>query len=373
MSSLSSMKFQSFKLKNLGVKIYKGKSYNSSDITIADDIDSVNYITRTEQNNGIKVKVLNENFEHIECGNAITIGDTTATVFYQKDSFIVGEHIVILRADWFNELTAMFLVVQLRKESFRYPPFARAFTKDLISETEVLMPVRDGLTNIPDYQKIEELIKSYNITSDNISDEMPDYFLSEGYKKACWYLDNINQKDFEKKYSKEYLCKKILLRDRVWKEFALIDYFKPVQSKGDIKTSEIVEGNIPLVSATKENNGIVAHILFGDGIAETFTAGCLTADMFGHVYYQPDEFYAVSHGRVNILIPKIKINQHIGIFVAKILEYQFSIRNSYSRMLTSELLAKCKMLLPTKLNDANAPDWEFMENYIKSLPFSCNI
>ena len=153
--------------------------------------------------------------------------------------------------------------------------------------------------------------------------------------------------------------------------FKLIDFFIPVQSKGDIKTSEVVEGDIPLVSAVKGNNGIALYILTGDGVAEMFSAGCLTADMFGHVFYQPNNFYAVSHGRVNILIPQFEINKYIGIFISIILEYQFKIRNSYSRMLTKELLEKCIIKLP--VDNIGNPDWKFMEEYIKSQPFSCNI
>ena len=357
------------KLKNIKFKAYKGKAYNNSDLTLSDDENSINYITRTKKNNGIKSKVMNENFEYIEEGNAITIGDTTATVFYQKSDFIVGDHMVVLRADWLNEYAGIFISLQLARESFRYPTHARAFTKDLVLETEVLIPLDDN--GDVDLLKIENYIKKFNITKDNVINEIPDYFLNEGYTKACWYLDNINQIDFENKYASKFTNKIVSLDDRNWNDFKLIDFFIPVQSKGDIKTSEVVEGDIPLVSAVKGNNGIALYILTGDGVAEMFSAGCLTADMFGHVFYQPNNFYAVSHGRVNFLIPIFEINKYIGSFISIILEYQFKIRNSYSRMLTKELLEKCIIKLP--VDNIGNPDWKFMEEYIKSQPFSCNI
>ena len=119
------------------------------------------------------------------------------------------------------------------------------------------------------------------------------------------------------------------------------------------------------------NNGIANYIMCGDGVAEQFSRGCLTADMFGHVFYQANDFYAVSHGRVNILVPKIETNIYIGTFFAVILQYQFEIRNSYSRMLTQELLQKCVIRLP--INSKKEVDYEFMERYIKSRPFSCNL
>lgn len=361
--------FVSKKLKDLSVNVYKGKSYNSSALTQYDGIDSINYITRTEKNNGVKYRVLNDNLTEIEAGNAITIGDTTATVFYQKEQFVVGEHIVILRADWINEYTGEFVAIQLQKESFRYPAFARAFIKDCILETKILVPV-DENNNIS-FKLMEKYIKDLNINEQNILNEIPDYFLEEGYSKACWYLENINKKEFENKYSNPFYKQKVLLKDKLWKEFDLVDFFVPELSKGDIKINESIEGEIPLISAINGNNGICGHIAFGDGKAQLFQEGCLTADMFGHVYYQPQKFYSVSHGRVNVLIPKINLNKYQSLFIAKVLEYQFLIRNSYSRMLNKTLLKKCKILLPIK--DDGTPDWNTMENFIKSLPFSCNI
>ncbi|MBQ7641852.1 MAG: hypothetical protein IJS83_05230 [Acholeplasmatales bacterium] len=35
--------------------------------------------------------------------------------------------------------------------------------------------------------------------------------------------------------------------------------------------SEIIEGDIPLVSAIKTNNGIANYIMCGDGVAEQFS------------------------------------------------------------------------------------------------------
>ena len=360
---------KSITIEKLGIRVYKGKSYNSSSLTVSDDETSINYITRTEKNNGVKCRVADEDFDGVEDGNAIIIGDTTATVFYQKERFIVGEHIVILRADWFDENICQFITLQLRRESFRYPAFGRAFTKDLVLETSILMPFLEN--GDIDVGAITKYMEDFNINSSNVVSDVPDYFLNEGYTKACWYLDNINQTDFESKYAGIKNKSSITLKDRNWLDFALTDFFDVSQSKGDIKLSEIVDGDIPLVSASKVNNGIVAYILEGDGIAEQFKGNCLTADMFGHVFYQPKNFYSVSHGRVNMLTPKVSMNKYVLIFISELLNFQFGIRNSYSRMLTLEMLDKCIIRLP--VNNEGEPDWCFMEEYIQSRPFSCNI
>ena len=42
---------------------------------------------------------------------------------------------------------------------------------------------------------------------------------------------------------------------------------------------------------------------------QLFSKNTITVDMFCKAYYQPDDYYAVSHGRVNILKPKFKMNK----------------------------------------------------------------
>ena len=71
-------------------------------------------------------------YEGLEKANAITIGDTTATIFFQEHDFITGPHIIVVRADWLNVYTATFIISLLNMEKYRYPVFGRAFTKDLI-------------------------------------------------------------------------------------------------------------------------------------------------------------------------------------------------------------------------------------------------
>ena len=54
--------------------------------------------------------------------------------------------------------SALFVITLLNQEKYRYPVFGRAFTKDLIAETQLYLPVAsDGN---PDYAFMEEYIKS---------------------------------------------------------------------------------------------------------------------------------------------------------------------------------------------------------------------
>lgn len=150
-----------FEIGELFPQIYKALAYNAQDLISSSAVESntIRYVTRTDTNNGCKAFVLNENFPQIEQGNAITIGDTTATIYYQGEQFICGDHIVILRAPFLNEIRGLFIVALLNKERFRYN-YGRSFKMDIIKKTRILLPYIDD--NTPDWDFVEEFV-THNI------------------------------------------------------------------------------------------------------------------------------------------------------------------------------------------------------------------
>ena len=138
-------------------------------------------------------------------------------------------------------------------------------------------------------------------------------------------------------------------------------------SSGDNKANELPSGEIPLISAGENNNGVTKHIKHGDGKAQIFPANILTADMFGNFFYQPKEFYAVSHGRVNMLFPKPQyfptFNRFIGGFICA---YSFKFKSifGFSNMLSKTKIEKETLELPT-LQGKIA--FDFMETFISAI------
>lgn len=138
--------------------IYKARCNNAISLTPCspNDNQAILYVTRTDTNNGCKCYVKDDGLTGIEEGNAITIGDTTATPYYQKDKFVCGDHIVVIRPSWLNVFTGLFIVTLLGKEKFRYN-YGRAFTMDLILSTELILPVLDN--DEPNWVWIENYMK----------------------------------------------------------------------------------------------------------------------------------------------------------------------------------------------------------------------
>lgn len=148
-----------------------------------------------------------------------------------------------------------------------------------------------------------------------------------------------------------------------WKEFRVGDLFDMSLSKDDIQPKSTVEGDIPLISSGKTNNGIVAYIQ--DDKATIQKADTITVDMFGKAFYQANSYYCVSHGRVNILTPKFDINEYIGLFVASVIEKVSNEKYEFNSMCTGKKLAEDIVSLPATSD--GQPDWDYMESYMKAV------
>lgn len=139
--------------------IYKLASYHDDELTSVSigNKNAIAYVTRTDQDNGVKSLVCDIGLANIESGNAIVIGDTTSTISYQPSPFVAGEHIIAARAGWLNKFTGLFITCLLRQERYRYS-YGRAYKLDLIRNTKLKLPVMpDGK---PDWQFMENYIKS---------------------------------------------------------------------------------------------------------------------------------------------------------------------------------------------------------------------
>ena len=148
-----------FKLLDLDIDIYKAKANVKADINFSKYRASnmLPFVSRTELNNSVDGWTPEADISGIESGNALVIGDTTATISYQPDEFLCGDHIVIIRASWLNKFTGLFIQSLLNKEKYRYS-YGRAFKMDLIKNTILSLPVNtEG--NV-DWDWIESYMKS---------------------------------------------------------------------------------------------------------------------------------------------------------------------------------------------------------------------
>lgn len=149
-----------------------------------------------------------------------------------------------------------------------------------------------------------------------------------------------------------------------WKEFALLELFIP--RKGNQKNMNILlEGDTPLVSAKKVDNGFKGFYHVGD--KEIFAGNCLTLNNDGDggaglAYYQPCPFALDTH--VTALYPKEKMSRESMLFISSCISRQ-SESFGHGHSINSERLKQMTVSLPIK--DDKTPDYDFMEEYMRQI------
>lgn len=290
------------------------------------DKDSISFVSRTEKNNGVSaiVKRLPE-IDPFEAG-LITVagsGNSVLESFIQTKPFYTGFHVFVLRPrNKLTELEKLFYCYCIRKNQYKYN-FGRQANKTL---KEIVIPKKMPLN----WQQLD-LEK----------------------------LNNLNNRPFKSKI--------ITLNTLDWTYFNLNDFFVISASRDKLMDVLTEGGGTPYVTSSDTNNGITAYVKE----RPTNLAGTITANRGGSVgyfFYQPSAYKATPVD-VRILTPKFEINTYIGLFLRTILQLE-KYRHNYSRKMGSDRLTQFRIKLPVKNKQ---PDWDFMENYIKSLPYSRNI
>lgn len=333
-----------FRFGDLLSEIYKAEAHVKTELTECSlsDAKAIPFISRTENDNGCDCFVENDGtVSGIERGDAIIIGDTTSTFFYQRDPFVAGDHIVVCRADWINSRTALFVKAVLEKDRYRYN-YGRAFKKDLIKETWIKLPQTSK--GDPDWQGMSDFMAELEEKENQGEGNLADALQTENTD-----ADNPVSTDD-------------------WGEFRVADLF--VVKKGDRLTKEDqTDGNTPYVGAIDSNNGVSNHI----GQKAMHDGGTISLSYNGSVgeaFYQPDPFWATDD--VNVLYPKqgTILNQWTALFICTILR-QEKYRYSYGRKWVLESMNETIIRLPQTLS--GEPDWKKMEQMIKSLPYGDRI
>jgi len=163
--------------------------------------------------------------------------------------------------------------------------------------------------------------------------------------------------------------KKLSLQDRDWEWFEIGDLFE-IEKGERLTKQDRIEGDIPLITAGENNNGVADNILFEEfKDKKKIFENKITVDMFFNVFYHDYKYF--SDDNVHTLIPKnFSLNSFSSSFLITILN-KLKYKYAYGRQVRLMRLPFEKIKLPIDKN--GDPDWEFMEDYIKSLPYSASI
>lgn len=312
------------------------------------DEDGIPFVTRTATNNGVGglVEPIDGVTPYPAGSLSIALGGSIGSTFLQTKDFYTSQNVAVLQPKSnLDSGILLFLARLIEKEcSKRFVAFGRELNKHIKRDFTIKLPLIKE--NMPDWDEIGTIVK------DQIIPQLP--------KKA--------QKVWLQKYDiKPQKQEAMKLNTDEWKWFNYSDLFAISGSK----TTKIEEletygkGEYPYVTTQAVNNGVENFYNFC-----TEKGGVLTVDsaVLGFCSYQEKDFSASDH--VEVLTPKFKMNKYIALFLTTLINME-QYRYSYGRKCSQIKLRKSRIKLP--VTPSGEPDWKFMEDYIKSLPYSKNL
>lgn len=171
----------------------------------------------------------------------------------------------------------------------------------------------------------------------------------------------------DKVSSEKYFDGNIELNTHNWGVFDLKELFNITGSKTTPipELEEFSRGCFPYITTQATNNGTESFYNYFTEVGNVLT---VDSAVLGYCSYQPLNFSASDH--VEKIIPLFEINEFIAMFLVTILNLE-QYRYNYGRKASQTRMKTVSIKLPTTVK--GKPDWEYMENYIKSLPYSANL
>lgn len=152
-----------------------------------------------------------------------------------------------------------------------------------------------------------------------------------------------------------------------WASFRYDELFDIRKGKRLTKAN-MTPGQTPYIGSSDSNNGLTSTIgqkaiHQGNVISLSYNGSV------GEAFYQPVPFWATDD--VNVLYPiGFKLNPAIALFLCAIIRKE-KYRFNYGRKWHTDRMNESIMRLP--IDGSGNPDWQLMELYINSLPFSSQI
>jgi len=287
----------------------------------------VNFVGRSSQNNGVTATVaLIDDLPPYEPG-CITValgGSYLLSSFVQNSPFYSAQNVAILRPRGTMSMAEkVYVCLCIQHNRFRYSAFGREANRTL-SKLEIPEP-----SSYPDWLK-------------NV-DERTLISPSGHSKGSIVPFDPLK-----------------------WKTYRLDKLFELKKGRR-ITKAQAREGRTPFIGPIAKRNGIARFIdQPPDHTSNTITVAYNGS--VGEAFYQPAEFCASDD--INILYPRFRITPAIGLFVTTVIRHE-KFRFSYGRKWNVDRMNETTIRLPAVTD--GEPDWEFMEEYIRSLPYGTEL
>lgn len=316
---------------------------------------TISFLSATSDNNGVT-----EHYTLEEIANATRTGDghndplsrklfpghavcvtnngSVGFAYYQAEQFTCSHDVnPLYRLDGeFTEATGLFVASVIMKDRYRWAYGRKWRPERMVHSTVDLPATPDGK---PDWQWMESYINSLH------SEPLK---TSNGSKAALGtFVFDI----------------------REWHEFRVEELFDSIYKVASYDDSELErvdmwgKKTVPYVTRTDLDNS-VKSLVSSAGLANIEAGNAIViGDTTSTISYQPGPFVAGEH----IIAARADwMNKYTGLFITCLLR-QERYRYSYGRAYKLDSIRNTELRLP--VTSDGIPDWQWMENYIKSLPY----
>lgn len=287
----------------------------------------INFVSRTAQNNGVVAQVAaDSNIKPFPSGFiTVALGGSVLSAFVQARPFYTAFHVMVLKPR--KEMTLqekLYYCMCIQANAYRYN-YGRQANKTL----------RD--IELPDTGSIPEWVNDT---------------LIEPVKTAV-------------------ICqqKHLSLNVADWKEFRIGDLFMLERCKNS-SSGELFDGNdCYYLGAKKSDNGVMRRVARNDLVVSK--GNCIVfigngQGSVGYANYMDEDFIGTADLTVGY---NERLNKYIGMFIVTLLDLERP-KYSFGRKWSSRI-ASTTIKLPATAQ--GLPDWEYMEQYIRSLSHSDKI
>lgn len=322
---------------------------------LLEDGTDIEYIGAKKDDNGVMSLVkFNENL--VTKGNCIIfICDGQGSVGYANyinHDFIGSTTLSVGYNSHLNEKNGLFIVTVLDLERYRYS-FGRKYKPNLPKAKIKLPATPDGE---PDWEYMENYVNSLGFSH---------------------IATNIKGRS-------------ISLNTNEWKEFYLYKLFITGMGNGiDAVLTTKDNPKYNYVSRDSNGNGVVGFVDEIEG-EEPFPAGAMSlalgGSFLGSCFIQKKPFYTAQN--VAVLQEKTPLSIHTKLFIATLIRNECKIKyQAFGRELNAHFRKDFTIKLPVKYDvngiiydkthefsdEGYVPDWDWMDKYMKSLPYGDRI
>ena len=273
---------------------------------------------------------------------------------YMDVDFIGTTDIVAGYNDNLNAEVGAFLATVYSQERPKYS-FGRKW-KTKLADTIVNLPIKKNIDGSP-------FIDNTNKYSDE--GYIPDWKFMEDYIKSLHYKPLTTKNKIGHTPS---------LHIENWKYVLLKDICKiTMGNKMDASAMTSDEPEVNFVGRSADNNGVAGKVDIvydnkGKRI-EPYSAGCITVALggsLGSTYLQKEPFYTSQN--VSVLEFPDNVSDAAKLFLCTLIYNESRYKYfPFGRELNTHIRTDYGFTIP--VTEKDEPDWEFMENYIKSLPY----